>query len=121
MVWRWRSGKSLIVLVVSMVVTLGSAWIAAGQATTSTIAGSVKDTSGGVIPGATVTLISEGRGTTFTAVTNETGDFVLPNIPGDTYTIRVELAGFKTTERKGVAASPGERVSAGTITIDVGS
>jgi hypothetical protein len=33
----------------------------------------------------------------------------------------VELAGFKTTERRGVAVSPGERVSAGTITIDVGS
>jgi hypothetical protein len=117
----WRSGKSVVAIAISMVVTLGSAWIAAGQATTSTIAGTVKDTSGGVIPGATVTLISEGRGTSITATTNEAGDFVAPNVPGDTYTVRVELTGFKTSERRGVSVSPGERVSVGTITIDVGS
>ena len=49
-----------MVTVLATTVILGSAWIAAGQATTSTVAGSVKDAQGGVIPGATVTLISEG-------------------------------------------------------------
>jgi hypothetical protein len=57
--------------------------------------GDVKDTSGGVIPGAAVTLVSEGQGTSISATTNETGDFVVPNIPGDTYTIRVEQAVIK--------------------------
>ena len=45
----------------------------------------------------------------------------MPNIPGDTYTVRVEMDGFKTSERKGVAVSPGERASMGTVTIEVGS
>ena len=100
---------------------LGSTWPAAGQATTSTVAGTVKDAQGGVIPGATVTLISEGRGTTFNTVSSESGDFVVPNIPGDTYTVRVEMDGFKTSERKGVTVSPGERAAVGTIVIEVGA
>ena len=51
--------------------------------------GSVRDTSGGVIPGATVTLISATRGTTTDTTTNENGDFTFPNMPGDTYAVRV--------------------------------
>ena len=116
-----RSGGKLAVAAVSMVLILGSAWLAAGQATTSTVSGTVKDAQGGVIPGATVTLISEGRGTTFVVVSGNTGDFVVANIPGDTYTVRVEMDGFKTTERKGVTVSPGERASVGTLAIDVGA
>ena len=60
------------------------------QITTGTVSGNVKDGQGGVIPGATVVLISETRGTrTAPAVTNETGDFVFPNVAPDTYIIEV--------------------------------
>ena len=93
---------------------------AAAQAT-ATVAGTVKDAQGGVIPGATITLVSETRGTSFEGVTTETGDFVMTNLPGDTYTIRVSMDGFKTSERKGVAASPGDRVAVGTMSIEVGT
>jgi hypothetical protein len=101
-------------------IIFGFASSAAAQAT-ATIAGTVKDTQGGGIPGATVTLISENRGTTIEGLSGATGDFVITNIPGDTYTIRVSLSGFKTTERSGVAASPGDRVAVGTLTIEVGA
>jgi hypothetical protein len=116
-----RSRRSLVAVFASLLLIVGSAWPAAGQATTSTVAGAVRDAQGGVIPGATISLISESRGTTFTASSSETGDFVVPNIPGDTYTVRVEMDGFKTSERKGVSVSPGERAAVGTITIEVGS
>ena len=89
--------------------------------TSSTVAGTVKDTQGGIIPGATVTLVSEARGTTFDGQSERTGDFVISNIPADTYTIRVTMDGFKTTERKGVAVSLGERVAVGNVTIEVGT
>ncbi len=89
--------------------------------TSSTVAGTVKDAQGGIIPGATVTLISEARGTTFEGQSGATGDFVISNIPADTYTIRVTMDGFKTTERKGVAISLGERVAVGAVTIEVGT
>jgi hypothetical protein len=89
--------------------------------TSSTVAGTVKDTQGGIIPGASVTLVSETRGTTFETVAGNTGDFVISNVPADTYTIRVTMDGFKTTERKGVPVSLGERVAVGSIAIEVGT
>ena len=50
--------------------------------------GALKDEQGAVVPGATVTLVSETRGTKVAdAHTNENGDFVFPNVPGDTYTV----------------------------------
>ena len=64
------------------------------------------------IPGATVVLVSESRGTRSTpVVTSGTGDFVIPNITSDTYTVEVTMSGFRTLNRKGVAVSGGERVS----------
>ena len=58
--------------------------------------GTVKDAQGGVLPGATVVLISETRGTRIApVVTNASGDFVLPNVPPDTYTLQVEMPSFR--------------------------
>src|SRR5207244_12337699 len=87
----------------------------------ATVAGTGKDTQGGSIPGATITLVSESRGTTFDTQSTATGDFVVSNVPGDVYTVRVSMDGFKTTERKGVAVSPGDRVAIPAITIEVGT
>ena len=65
---------------------------ASAQITTGTLAGTVQDTQGGVIPGATIVLISDSRGTRgVPAVTNATGDFVFPNTTPDTYTIEVTM------------------------------
>ncbi|HVZ22812.1 MAG TPA: carboxypeptidase-like regulatory domain-containing protein, partial [Vicinamibacterales bacterium] len=91
------------------------------QITTGTVAGTIKDTQGGVIPGATVVLISESRGTkSIPVVTNETGDWVMPNVTADTYTVEVTMSGFKTLTRKGVLVSGGDRVVVGTLTLQVG-
>ena len=73
-----------------------------------------------MIPGATITLVSETRGITFEAQSNEAGDFVFSSVPGDTYTVRISMDGFRTSERKGVAASPGDRVAVPPMTIEVG-
>ena len=55
---------------------------ATAQVTTAVITGSVKDAQDAVIPGATVTLISESRGTTVgEVITTERGDYVFPNVP----------------------------------------
>ena len=60
-----------------------SAANATAQITTGTITGTVKDAQGGVVPGATVVLISEARGTKSTpAVTSVDGDFVIPERHG---------------------------------------
>ena len=94
---------------------------ASAQGVTGTLAGTVKDQQGGVVPGATVTVISQTQGTkSAPVVTNAAGDFVIPNIAADTYTVRVEMPSFKTLNRTDVQVSPGSRVSVGTLTIDVG-
>ena len=74
---------------------------AAAQGVTGTITGTVKDAQGGVIPGATVTLISDTRGTHAGAGRSPappaTSSF--PNITADTYTVQVEMPSFRTLRR----------------------
>jgi len=76
---------------------------AAGLAQTSTsrVTGTVTDPSGAVVPGATVTIINESTGVTYTQVTSEGGLYSFPSLPLGTYTVKVELTGFKTSENKG--------------------
>ena len=107
--------------IVAMVVCTFAALPAFAQGITGTLAGVVKDSSGGVIPGATVTLTSETRGLTLApVVTNSNGEFVFPNIQVDTYTVQVEMPSFRTLKRGGIQISSGARLSIGTLTIDVG-
>ena len=94
---------------------------ASAQITTGTVSGTVKDAQGGVIPGATVVLVSETKGTKSSpVVSNETGDYVFPNVTPDTYTVEVTMEGFKTLRRTGVQVSGGDRVALGSQTIQVG-
>ena len=94
---------------------------AQAQGVTGTVSGTVRDAQGGVIPGATVTLISEARNTrSAPAFTNTQGDFVFPNVAADTYTIEIEMASFRPLRRTGVVVSSGSIVALGTITIEVG-
>ena len=104
-----------------MMVVAGTGSPLSAQVATGTITGTVQDAQGGVMPGATVTLVSATRGTTQDVVTSANGDFVFPNIAGDTYTVRITMSGFKTLERPNVAVSPGDRVPVGTLVIEVGS
>jgi carboxypeptidase family protein len=108
-------------LVVAVLALLAVPRAGAAQITTGTIAGNVKDAQGGVMPGATATLVSATRGTTLaTAVTNADGDYVFPNAPPDTYLVRVTTDGFKTVERSGITVSPGDRVTVPTLILEIG-
>src|SRR5687768_9682729 len=106
-------GASVILLAVST--------LAAAQGVTGTVSGTVRDTQGGVIPGATVTLISEARDTrSAPVITNAQGDFVFANVTADTYTVQIEMSSFRPLRRTGVAVSSGSIVALGSITIEVG-
>ena len=100
---------------------LASVIPASAQLTTGTLTGTLKDAQGGVVPGATVTLTSEGKGTQLSpAFTNANGDFVIANVQPDTYTIQVTMEGFKPIKRSGISISAGDRVGIGTLTIELG-
>ena len=75
------AGRLVKVVGVALVVCLRTALAAAAQITTGSMTGTVKDAQGGVIPGATVTLVSETSGTKSPPiVTTETGDFLFVNV-----------------------------------------
>ena len=78
---------------------------AAAQVDTGTILGTVKDQSGGVLPGATVTITHEGQGFTLSTVTREDGTFIFTPIRTGAYTVEVEFPGFRKTERRGIGVS----------------
>jgi Carboxypeptidase regulatory-like domain len=114
-----RSTRSLVwACLVALVV---GAVPAVAQITTGNVLGSVKDSTGGVVPGATVVLISEARGTkSVPAVTNATGDYVFPNITADTYTVEVTMDGFRTVRRTQITVTGGDRVTVPAITLEPG-
>jgi hypothetical protein len=67
--------------------------------------GVVSDTSGGVLPGATVTFSNEATRETRTATTDNSGGYFFAAVAPGVYTIRVEMPGFKRSETKGVRMS----------------
>jgi hypothetical protein len=109
--------------VVAVVIALCAIAVpASAQITTASVAGTVKDPQGAVIPGAALTLISETRGTHLAeAVTNSQGDFTFVNVPPDRYTLQIALEGFKTLKRTDLTVSAGDRLGLGAFTIDVGT
>src|SRR6185295_17316105 len=64
----------------------------------ATFTGTVTDSSGGVLPGVTITAVNEASGNIFTTVTDDRGEFRLPVRVG-AYTIKAELSGFGTVNR----------------------
>src|SRR5688572_28035087 len=78
---------------------------AAAQVDTGTILGTVKDQSGGVLPGATVTITHEGQGFSLSSVTREDGTFILTPVRTGAYTVRVEFPGFRKTEQRSIGVS----------------
>ncbi len=94
---------------------------AAAQITTGTVAGTVVDGQAGVVPGATVVLLSETQRTRSTpVVTNQEGQYVIPNVRADRYTVEVTMQGFKNISRPGVIVSGGERVAVEPLVLAVG-
>lgn len=75
---------------------------ARAQSVYGSIFGTVTDKSGAAIPGATVTVTDESKGTVVTTTANESGDYSVPHLIPDVYDIKVTLKGFKSFETKGI-------------------
>ena len=80
------------------------------QGNTGRILGGVTDQSGGNVAGATVTITDVQRGIPRNLVTDSDGEYSAPDLLPGTYTVRVELKGFKTYERKNILLETGKDV-----------
>ncbi|MGE0811938.1 MAG: carboxypeptidase-like regulatory domain-containing protein, partial [Vicinamibacterales bacterium] len=82
------------------------AWLAPaavhGQTTTGTILGEVKDSTGGTLPGVTVTAVNQANGLTRETVTDGVGNYRFAAMPAGLYTIKASLTGFKEATRADV-------------------
>jgi hypothetical protein len=79
--------------------------LAAGAAfaqDTGSIRGTVADTTGAVVPGATVTLQNEATKFTRNVVTDAQGDYFFGAVAPGNYSVTVEIPGFKTSQRRGI-------------------
>jgi outer membrane receptor protein involved in Fe transport len=91
--------SSLRALQVGLFLAVAATWLAppaAAQAVYGGIRGAVTDTSGGALPGVTVTITSVERQTVDTVVTNESGLYTKDRLIPGTYEVKAELASFKT-------------------------
>jgi hypothetical protein len=85
-----------------VVLMLGIAAPAAAQTVTGTLQGTVTDTSGGVLPGVTVTITQVETGTQRSVITNGEGIYNAPFLQIGRYTVKAELSGFGTVVREGI-------------------
>jgi hypothetical protein len=83
---------------------------AAAQDARGTIAGTVRDTSKAIVPGASVTVTNVAMGTTVSAVTNDEGVFEAPYLIPGTYEVSVELPGFRKYVRQDLRLSIADRL-----------
>jgi hypothetical protein len=73
-----------------------------GQAVNATLLGSVTDSSGAAVANVKITITETNTGISRLSQTNESGNYVVPDLPPGTYTVTAELAGFKRATRAGV-------------------
>jgi hypothetical protein len=81
-----------------------------GYAQEATLTGAVSDSTGGVLPGVTVTAVNQATGNRFTTVTDERGIYRIPARVG-AYEITAELQGFTTVQRTGINLLAGQTAS----------
>src|SRR3954453_1947318 len=90
------------------------------QGLTGQISGTVTDSGGGVLPGATVVLKNAGTNGTRETVTGADGAFLFPDLLAGKYDITVTVSGFKTYEQKGINLASTERLALRAISLEVG-
>jgi len=98
-----------VTLVALLMVTAGAGDIHA-QSTTGGLTGVIRDSDGGVVPGATVKATATATGTVLTGVSDEAGQYLLRGLPVGAYTVQVELAGFQSVQVENVVVRVNEEV-----------
>jgi hypothetical protein len=114
--------KRLVYILAAMfAAVLFSTILAQAQTTSGNISGRVVDPSGAAIPGAQVTLVNQQTAQNLTTTTERSGNFVFPSVQPGVFTVTVTAAGFKQFDKRDLHLTASERLSAGTMQLEVGA
>ncbi len=112
--------RPMLVSLLSLIALLAFGPTAHAQTITGSISGAVTDSTGGMIPSATVTLISQKTGQSRVSTTNSEGRFNFAALQPGTYALKVERQGFQTYEQRGVILSANENLALGDLKLQPG-
>ena len=106
---RFFIAKACLIAILALMMLTATAF---GQGTNLAISGTITDTSGGVLPGATVTATNTDTGVVQRTTTNNSGIYNFANLPPGSYEVAAEAAGFTRTTRSG-------RFGVGSISLNI--
>src|SRR5438477_7941007 len=105
--------------VIVALIALGTG-LSFAQTSTATILGTVKDTSGALVPGVSITVKHTESGLTRTVVSSERGGYNVPLLPVGAYEITTTMPGFKQQVRSGINLVVGQEAVVD-LTLEVGA
>src|SRR5438270_6617504 len=94
--------------------------LAFAQSTTSSVNGTLVDSTGAAIPAAACSLADQATGAKFKATSGADGLFTFPSVPPGTYTLSVQATGFKVLQMKDIVVSSRELRTLGNVMMQVG-
>ena len=95
-------GRTLVRSVSAAALVLTCAHVVDAQAVKGALLGNIVDSSGLALPGVTVTITEVNTNISYSAITNESGNYVFSNLKDGTYRVSGELSGFRRVVRDGV-------------------
>ncbi len=116
MIPRWIACKRALIC---FALLPGLCGILLAQSGRGTISGTVRDTTGAVIPAAKVTVTNVATNQTFDLVTSGTGDYTAADVPVGTYNVTVEKQGFHQAEIKGLTVDASANARAD-VSLEIG-
>src|SRR3989441_6417158 len=116
---RLRSFERFATAIVVLIALPTCLVFAQTSASTATILGVVKDTTGALIPGVSITIKSTETGLTRSAISSETGDYNVALLPVGAYEISTTMPGFKQQVRSGINLVVGQQAVIN-LTLEVG-
>jgi hypothetical protein len=99
-IMRGVTGKaSFLLLAVARLMVLAGLPVCLWAAANGSLSGTLKDPSGAVIPGATITLVNTALKAEYRAVSNDQGFYSFPALPVGRYDLTIEASGFKSEQK----------------------
>src|SRR5213592_3805898 len=108
------------VTAIVLLIALGTTCLSFAQTSTATILGVVRDASGALIPGVSITVKHTESGLTRNVISSERGGYNLPLLPVGAYEITTTMPGFKQAVRTGINLVVGQEAVVD-LTLEVGA